>query len=78
MDHTAGQVTPTHGNMNAEEHNAFLLRVFMYLVTKQRNKLLTVDLNDVLEATKDHTMMVGLDGNVFTAQAMEIPANMRN
>lgn len=74
MDHTAGQVTPTQGAMNAEQHNAFLLRILMHLVSTSDGSQLKVNLEDVLESTKDRTMMVGLDGNIFTAQVLKIPA----
>ena len=77
MDHTAGQVTPTQGLMSAEEHNAFLLRVLMHLVSTAEGSQINVNLHDVLESTANRTMMVNLDGDVFTAQVVQIP-KMRN
>lgn len=77
MDYSAGQVTPTQGAMSAEEHNAFLLRILMHLVSTSDGSQINVSLHDVLESTKDRTMMVSLNGDIFTAQVMQIPA-MRN
>lgn len=71
------QVIPTQGDMGPEEHNAFLLRIFMHLVSVSGGSTLTVDLNDVLKSTSDRTMLVKLDNNMFTAQVIKIP-EMRN
>lgn len=71
------QVTPTQGAMSAEEHNAFLLRIFMHLVSTSDGSQIKVNLHDVLASTANRTMMVNLDGETFTAQVMQIPA-MRN
>lgn len=65
-----GHVTPTHGDMDSSQHAAFMLRVFQYLVCISPQMRLEVDLRDVLEATKDTTIMVGLDGPKFTAIAL--------
>lgn len=71
------QVIPTQGDMGPEEHNAFLLRIFMHLVSVSDLSILTVDLNDVLASTADRTMLVKLDGSTFIAQVIKIP-ELRN
>lgn len=68
-----GKVTPTHGDMDASQHAAFMLRVFQYLVCISPGMKMEVDLRDVLEATKETTLMVGLDGPKFTVIALHRP-----
>ena len=63
-------VTPHAGALEAKDHAAFMLRVFQYLVCISPNLRLEVNLQDVLDMTKDKTLMVSLDGPKFTAIAV--------
>lgn len=71
------QVTPVEGSMSSSEHTAFILRIFMYLVAVQPNKVLTVDLERVKALTGDHTLDVKLEGATFTAKATQHRLNDR-
>lgn len=65
-----GPITPIHGDMTAEQHQAFMLRVFQYVVAMSPNETLEVDLRNVMDKTKDKTLSVSLDGPKFTAMCL--------
>lgn len=62
-------VTPTSGPMSQDEHTAFILRVFMYLVEK-KNQRLKVDLSDVMHKTRGRQLQIQLNGHIFEARTI--------
>lgn len=62
-------VTPTSGAMTQDEHTAFILRVFMYLVEK-RNQRIKVDLSDVMHKTRGRQLQIQLNGHIFEARTI--------
>jgi len=77
-DPSQGQVVPTQGTMSSAEHTAFMLRVLMYLVAKEDQQILEVDLNDVLAATKDKEMEVAIDREYFALRLIDRPVETKS
>lgn len=64
-------LTPTEGDMTQEQHTAFILRIFQYLVETSDNGVLEVDLNDVMAKTTGRILQVRMEGHTFQARTMQ-------
>lgn len=73
LNETADPITPTEGDYDDRQHMGFILRIFMHFVELTPNKIMNVNLNDVMASTTGRQMQVRLDGEIFEARTIAGP-----